>query len=87
MSSSGLLPRGQCAAARLDSQTMPRPQNPQYAGPRGSKSRRFAMYFLGVAIGLMLVGLLKQMRQIMVPKPLTPADNATVDGPAAEPGP
>ncbi|MFG0244176.1 MAG: hypothetical protein ACF8R9_15445 [Phycisphaerales bacterium JB054] len=70
---------------------MPRSSTPQYGRPKGSTVHRIAMYFAGVAIGLILVGLLTQMRQIMVPPAETtpqPAETAPAPGtPASDPGP
>ncbi|MDQ7012867.1 MAG: hypothetical protein Q9O74_03100 [Planctomycetota bacterium] len=60
---------------------MARTPQPRLGRPRSSTSRRFAMYFLGVAMGLILVGLLSQMRQIMVPPPPTPAGGESTTGP------
>lgn len=70
---------------------MPRSSTPQYGRPKGSTVHRIAMYFVGVAIGLILVGLLMQMRQIMVPPvettPQTPGATPAPGTPAADPGP
>ena len=47
------------------------------------------MYFAGVAIGLILVGLLTQMRQLMLSQPNPPAGGAPAPtvAPAADPAP
>lgn len=70
---------------------MPRSSIPQYGKPKGRTVHRFAMYFAGVAIGLILVGVLKQMRQIMAPPPQpTPqatSSTAPPPAPAADPAP
>lgn len=70
---------------------MPRSSIPQYGRPKGSTIHRFAMYFVGVAIGLILVGLLMQMRQVMVPPPeATPQATGATPAPEAtgvDPGP
>lgn len=57
------------------------------APPRGSHSspkpvtRRLGMYFVGVAIGLVLVGFLLNARKIMVDEPEQPQTPPVLPGP------
>ncbi|MFG0258821.1 MAG: hypothetical protein ACF8LK_00600 [Phycisphaerales bacterium JB041] len=65
---------------------MPRSSFPQQGRPKGSTIHRIAMYCAGVAIGLILVGLLKQMRQVMVPPPEAPTQATGAESAPADPG-
>ncbi len=49
-----------------------------HSRPRSPMARRFGYYFLGVALGLVMVGFLLSLRQVMVtePQPQGPAPRA-----------